>query len=195
MNLLESYDKWLHRRVMNPLFKWIQTWLHWNRFDLICFFAKAHIVSVVFVILARIFLFLTSKSSLTGAMIIVDVMFFAMILAVYLYPYSMFPALKKASERFEEGLGYAADPILIVKAAVFQAVRRIFSAVFSFSIAFWLFLAFVVPLRTEETTTHFLDLISLTIYLLHVHLWDSDDVKPEDRISLLESKRQEVGNQ
>ena len=29
------FDQLLHDWVFNPVFKWIQRWFHWNRFDLI----------------------------------------------------------------------------------------------------------------------------------------------------------------
>ncbi len=148
MDALNRYDRWLHVRVMNPLFAWIQKLFHWNRFQLIRGFLLAETVtSLVAAGLFAAAAVVTSSDIVIAPVVLSASMFLPGLLGVYIYR-EIRPDLKKASDDFKAGrsIRWSLKNIPLVKGR--DRWRSAFSLVGTISFVFLAFMAAVPGLPT-----------------------------------------------
>lgn len=189
MSIAERYDRWLHNRLFNPFFTWLQKWLHWNRFQIIygflaCMYAAGVMIGLTYVSVA---FFDRSIPGIAGlrTMIGTSVLLFVGMTVLVKEAKRTFQDLKKASERFEETGQSRVSHFLYTKivqereARIGRNVSATLASVF-LSLNAWMY-----PFL--DTRTGCILVVGLFIaWTTLAHLWDVDGVKLEDRANLFE---------
>lgn len=195
MSWLERYDRWLHNRIMNPFFTWIQKLFHWNRLQLILWALRGIALGYLIQTAAALILAFTQPHDENWPIYPIGGFVF-----LFLGRGDMRRAvilgrdLKKAAERFEENLSLRLSVELIVYANKTRASRPMISltrTVFFCWIGVWI-------LHDNWTTSGIAIALGVGMLLVPLsrlvesHLWDVDDIDPKDRLSLFDPQRQEA---
>ncbi len=183
MDLLTAYDRFLHGKLMNPAFRWVQKLFHWNRFQLIRIFM---IIATVFTILGTAAGFVTVFIDHDHDLIVhcLNLSVYTLWRVVRFNPH--YDGLKEASETFE-ATGHAVPAEnLIIFANVLKALRPSGNAV---SLLILLIFVILPPISFGRSVGGLFMSIALMIFMIECHLWDIDDIDPKDREYLFEGKR------
>lgn len=172
---LQRYDNWLHSKVMNPTYRWVQAWLHCNRFQLIQFMLIMQGLATVF------YVYTISPNKGSPALKYGSILPIIGLLVIRVKRY--WAALSQASIEFEEGLESRAIAYLLpnIRMALFG---RTFGLNFmATGELIFLPLPAIGVYRLDAWQLGMSALIAT--WFIEFHLWDADDLPPKDRKRLL----------
>lgn len=183
--MLREYDKFLHKKVLNPLFRMVQKLLHLNRWHLLLAVELLDIVLSVLMVAASAALFLIGD---LGAPWIILVPCSMLILAARLFGEQrkrMRATMALLAQKFEEGRRAVPSEEVLRQGIVARQRRPVENVV-----ATGMLLSFPLDWVFTDVTPvaeFYWACFSVQFCLegLVGHLWDVDDVDPLERAFLL----------
>ncbi|KKW29668.1 MAG: hypothetical protein UY72_C0036G0010 [Candidatus Uhrbacteria bacterium GW2011_GWD2_52_7] len=183
--IVNALDAWIHKRVMNPVFAWMQRWLHVNRFDLLRYGLVVNVVLPALVMLEAVHDVSIGKSS-GIVMILITMLYVSDIVSAGFG--NLWSALKNASERFEHGQFTAAEPVLVNFCRGRTQMRKIWTIFIYAEFQYTLYPRYV----GEHWSSEVMYTLMMIGFWLFAHLYDSNDIDPRDRTYLLGPQDQEA---
>ncbi|MCR4312522.1 MAG: hypothetical protein NUV56_04540 [Candidatus Uhrbacteria bacterium] len=173
-------DGWLHKNVTDPIFGWMQCWLHVNRFDLLRWGLVANILIAAIIVVCEVCFFMVTRNF--GVLISAACIYFYVFDIIQYGFRNLWKALTDASERFEQGQFTSANPALVSFCRYRAGMRTLYMLFLPIAISSCLTFGWVSAIYT----------LHLVCLWLIGHLYDANDIDPRDRTYLMSPQDQEA---
>lgn len=185
---IDDLDSWIQIAIMRPAFTWVQGQFHWSRLQLILAFIYIERIGGILV-----FGVLFVRAVHDGKIVLGILNGLAVIMHAHLFTSQLariIPCIREAIEK-EAHTRHFLNPELL-SIAIGEGNARPYVNLIAISSLLIDCLCFIAALRFGFSAFTPFVLVSnlvVPIYACYLHLWDVDNVPPEDRKYLFEPKK------
>ena len=179
--VFRAFDRFVHVRVMNPMFELVQRWFHWNRFQLITRSLQLQWIAYLLAGIGYFLLISFTTGINVPTSLISGFLLWTGISNMFVARHLM-PDLHKMSATFEEGGSPKPTTQVLLRRARAQRLRPMLTAGTAHLVGYSAGLVAVQAL----TLTVLCLVFGFAMEMTEAHLWDSKDVDPHSRRSVLE---------
>lgn len=184
--MLIAFDRFVHRRLFNPVFLLVQKWFHVSRYHLL--FAAETLVFMLFMLLGAFFL-ATGIFKADPLALLVGIMYVVITVGVVQTGLMArrLTALKEVYERFEER-GFARPAVTLIALAADRKSSRLLTN--PMVLCVWITSAIILASGKSLEPLMVAIVAYLSVTCVDEHLWDADDLDPRDREYLFHPQSQ-----
>jgi hypothetical protein len=177
--LFVRFDLWIHNKIMNPIFNWIQEWFHWNRYQLIKYF---------FLVTLPLATMVPIIEMIVRPQTFMTVLFVCGLVSWFGFGVFGIKELDAASDHYEE-TGDVQKPIFMtIFTFLFLLIRPFLNVVCCVQYVLVFILISISGLTIFFENGGILHLSITTLAICMSHVLDTNDIHPKDRKSVLEPK-------